>query len=188
MKLQRLNGTLLVTDLGNLAGSVSRLPIGEIISRLTPDTETVEIDLAQTKIVDGYGLGALMSLYQEAHDVRRQPTIAIHLLNPAPPVRQLLELTRMRQFFEIKSAPNQSDKLDALLMREANSQGTDALAFRAAAPSTLSPVVPPGERVLIPGSASVSPASFQDGATCRRDDGVPRLTASAPISKAEPKL
>jgi anti-anti-sigma regulatory factor len=115
MKLQRLDATLRVKGLGNLSGSRARSALGEIVANLSPELETVEIDLSRTKIVDGYGLGALMSLYQEAQELRRPRGIAIRLLNPSTPVQQLLELTRMRQFFKIQTPMEHHNELEAML-------------------------------------------------------------------------
>jgi anti-sigma B factor antagonist len=61
--------------------------------------KTIEIDLSQTHFVDSCGLGALISLYKAANHYNGDVTI--RLLNPAPSVQQLFELTRMHRIFEI---------------------------------------------------------------------------------------
>ena len=68
---------------------------------LTPELETIEIDLEQTTMVDSCGLGALVSLYRAALRRNLNGGVRMRLLNPQPPVQQLFELTRMHQLFEI---------------------------------------------------------------------------------------
>lgn len=58
----------------------------------------IEIDLSQTSAVDSCGLGALVALHKTA--IGRGGNLRI--LRPAPPVQQILELTRMNRIFEIK--------------------------------------------------------------------------------------
>ena len=58
----------------------------------------VEIDLSKTRFLDSSGLGALFSLYRT---VGESSGTTLRLVNPAPEVRQLLELTQMQQLFEI---------------------------------------------------------------------------------------
>jgi anti-sigma B factor antagonist len=70
----------------------------EVQAALSPSLTTLDIDLSQTLFVDSSGLGALFSLYKNTgngHGVK------MRLLNPAPQIQQLLELTQMHQFFEI---------------------------------------------------------------------------------------
>jgi len=55
--------------------------------------DRVEVDLSQTHSVNGGGLGALVHLQKACGNVC--------LLNPRPPVRQVLELARMDRIFEI---------------------------------------------------------------------------------------
>ncbi len=62
--------------------------------------EALDIDLSQTLFVDSSGLGALFSLYKTTGN---GSGIKLRLLNPAPPIQQLLELTQMHQFFEISN-------------------------------------------------------------------------------------
>lgn len=70
----------------------------EVQAALPPSLSSLDIDLSQTLFVDSSGLGALFSLYKNTgngHGVK------MRLLNPAPQIQQLLELTQMHQFFEI---------------------------------------------------------------------------------------
>jgi len=59
--------------------------------------KNIEIDLSETSFVDSCGLGALISLHKTT--CNRNGTV--RLLNPTPPVQQILELTRMHRIFEI---------------------------------------------------------------------------------------
>ena len=66
---------------------------GSLADRL----KNIEIDLSETMFVDSCGLGALISLHKTT--CNRNGTV--RLLNPTPPVQQILELTRMHRIFEI---------------------------------------------------------------------------------------
>lgn len=57
----------------------------------------IEIDLSRTTSMDCAGLGALLALRQ----LTRQWKGFVRLLNPSSCVRQLLDLLRARQIFEI---------------------------------------------------------------------------------------
>jgi anti-sigma B factor antagonist len=61
----------------------------------------IEIDLAGAQSVDSYGLGALLAMRTWAHDHSGNGPIPVRLLNPQPPVQQILELTRLHRTFEI---------------------------------------------------------------------------------------
>ena len=66
---------------------------GSLADRL----KNIEIDLSQTMFLDSCGLGALISLHKTACT----RSGAVRLLNPTPPVQQILELTRLHRVFEI---------------------------------------------------------------------------------------
>lgn len=84
-----------IPELSAVNSSVFR---DEVQAALAPSHRTLDIDLSQTLFVDSSGLGALFSLYKNAADGRG---VKMRLLNPAPQIEQLLELTQMNQFFEI---------------------------------------------------------------------------------------
>jgi anti-anti-sigma factor len=63
--------------------------------------KVVEIDLVQTTSMDCAGLGALIAI----RNLTRSRNGKVSLVNPASPVRQLLDLTRAGQIFEIVSTP-----------------------------------------------------------------------------------
>jgi len=66
---------------------------GSLADRL----KNIDIDLSQTMFLDSCGLGALISLHKTACT----RSGAVRLLNPTPPVQQILELTRLHRIFEI---------------------------------------------------------------------------------------
>ena len=101
MKIQRQNGTLTVRDISELNAANSRAFSSEICAAFSPGLKHVEIDLSQIGFVDGYGLGALASLYVAADEQLNGQAPVIRLIHPQPSVQQLLELTRMHHIFEI---------------------------------------------------------------------------------------
>ena len=101
METLRQDGTLTVTGLRELNVANARMFRSAVAAVLSPDLQRIEIDLSQTRVVDGCGLGAILSLYQTANEHRREGAVTIRLLNPGSSVRQMIELTRMHQLFEI---------------------------------------------------------------------------------------
>ena len=69
----------------------------EIRAAIRPEHTLLEIDLSQVGFLDSSGLGVLISL----HKTLRAQKGTVRLLQPAPPVRQILELTRLHRVFEI---------------------------------------------------------------------------------------
>ena len=68
----------------------------QVCAALNGHTE-VEIDLSQTVIMDCAGLGALIAI----RNLTRGRNGAVRLTNPSSPVRQLLDLMRAGEIFEI---------------------------------------------------------------------------------------
>jgi anti-sigma B factor antagonist len=76
-----------------------------------PDSslKAIEIDLSQTQSVDSCGLAALVAVHKWAasHNGNGHSNgggngaVPVRLLNPPPPVQQILELTRLHRTFEI---------------------------------------------------------------------------------------
>ncbi len=77
-------------DLDEITGNDLR---EQTLSAIQSLRDRVEVDLSQTQSVNGGGLGALVHLQKACGNVC--------LLNPQPPVRQVLELARMDRIFEI---------------------------------------------------------------------------------------
>ena len=72
----------------------------QIRSAMSDTLKNIEIDLSQAIFLDSCGLGALISLHKTACSRRG----LVRLVNPAMPVQQILELTRMHRIFEIVKA------------------------------------------------------------------------------------
>jgi len=101
MELQRYNCTLSVHAVRELSAANARAFRNEVCAALVPELKRIEIDLAQTSVVDSCGLGALVSVHRAANERNNNGGVLIRLLNPQPPVQQLFELTRMHHVFEI---------------------------------------------------------------------------------------
>jgi anti-anti-sigma factor len=101
MNINLQNGTLSVTGLRELNSGNAPLFHSTVATAISEDVWSVEIDLSQTKIVDGAGLGALMSLYETANEHRKRKGLAMRLTNPTPTVQQMIELARLHHLFEI---------------------------------------------------------------------------------------
>lgn len=97
MKVQTRGETLSITGLKELAAANSQSFRDQVRSALTEEQKNIEIDLSETMFVDSCGLGALISLHKAVGPRSGQ----VRLLHPTPPVRQILELTRMHRIFEI---------------------------------------------------------------------------------------
>ena len=69
----------------------------QVRGALTQRLKHIDIDLSETMFLDSCGLGALISLHKTACT----RSGAVRLLNPTPPVQQILELTRLHRVFEI---------------------------------------------------------------------------------------
>ena len=105
MDITRQNGTLSVTDLRELNADNADSFQSAIAASLADDLKTIEIDLSQTQVVDGAGLGALVFLYEAA---KKQPNLyplSLRLKHPVPTVQQMLELARLHHVFEILPSP-----------------------------------------------------------------------------------
>jgi anti-anti-sigma factor len=105
MDITRQNGTLSVTDLRELNAENADSFQSAIGASLADDLRTIEIDLSQTQVVDGAGLGALVYLYEAAKKQIHPHTLSLRLKHPVPTVQQMLELARLHHFFEILPSP-----------------------------------------------------------------------------------
>lgn len=97
MKLQIQGDTLHITDVRELGAVNADALRDEARSAMTAAQKDIEIDLSQTAFLDSCGLGALIALHKTAC-LRRG---MVRLLNPAPTVQQVLELTHLHRIFEI---------------------------------------------------------------------------------------
>src|SRR5882672_3650284 len=69
----------------------------KVRAALKDSLKNIQIDLSQAVFLDSCGLGALISL----HKTVCTRNGVVRLCNPAPPVLQILELTRMHRVFEV---------------------------------------------------------------------------------------
>jgi anti-sigma B factor antagonist len=97
MKLESSGETVTVRGLTELAASNSNLFRDQVRAAVTGEHKDVEVDLSQTTFVDSCGLGALVAI----HKLMCTRNGTVRLLNPTPPVQQILELTRMHRIFDI---------------------------------------------------------------------------------------
>src|SRR5205809_7915605 len=103
METHRSNGTLSVSDVRELSAANAGSFRDEVCALLAPEIKNIEIDLSQTSLVDSCGLGALVSVHNAAKGHDRNGGVRMRLLNPSPSVQQVLELTRLHQFFDMVS-------------------------------------------------------------------------------------
>lgn len=99
MKIEDDGSTLRVSHLSELSALNATQFREQVQAALSASVSSVEVDLAGTQFVDSCGLASLCSLRANTEP----KGIAIRLLNPEPPVHQLLELTQMHELFEIVS-------------------------------------------------------------------------------------
>ncbi|MBI2512579.1 MAG: STAS domain-containing protein [Opitutae bacterium] len=100
MRIKKTHHAVLISDLPVLDARTAADLVAQTRSALHPQVAAIELDLSRTESVDSKGLGALVALYRwiQRH---RDAGIAFRLLNPAPPARQLIELTRLHRLFEV---------------------------------------------------------------------------------------
>ncbi len=97
MKIQVQGDTLHITDVREFGAANSNTFRDQARAAMSDTQKNIEIDLSQTSFVDSCGLGTLIALHKTACSRRGM----VRLLNPTPPVQQILELTRMHRIFEI---------------------------------------------------------------------------------------
>ena len=69
----------------------------QAMAQIKPCHQVVRIDLTPTRTLDSTGLAALLTVQETLGKAGGR----VRLLNPAPPIMQLLELTRMHRLFEM---------------------------------------------------------------------------------------
>jgi anti-sigma B factor antagonist len=89
--------TLRVSAVKELGASNANAFRDWVRKSLLENHRNIEIDMSQVSFIDSCGLGALVALHKTA--CSRQG--ALRLLNPRPPVEQILELTRLHRILEI---------------------------------------------------------------------------------------
>ena len=99
MKISEQDCVLNISDVKELGAANSDSFRKEVRAAWPDSVKTIEVDLSQTSFLDSCGLGALISIYKLANN-HAQP-VTFRLLNPTPPIQQILELTRLHRLFEI---------------------------------------------------------------------------------------
>ena len=99
MKILDSAEILTVTNLKELTAANAESFREEVSAAIPPGLKAIEIDLSETEFVDSCGLGALIALYKFAN--RGNGSVPFRLINQAPSVQQLFELTRLHRIFEI---------------------------------------------------------------------------------------
>jgi anti-sigma B factor antagonist len=97
MKMQVQGDTLRITNVRELGAANSNNFRDQARSAMSDSQKNIEIDLSETSFLDSCGLGTLIALHKTACSRRGM----VRLVNPTPPVQQILELTRMHRIFEI---------------------------------------------------------------------------------------
>ena|ERR1043166_7728510 len=97
MKTEIQGDTLRISGVKELGAANANNFRDEARAAMTDAQKNVEVDLSQTTFIDSCGLGALIALHKTAC----ARSGALRLLNPPPPVQQILELTRMHRIFQI---------------------------------------------------------------------------------------
>ena len=97
IKLEVQGDTLSIGGLKELSAANATLFRDQVRSAMSDSLRNIQIDLSQAMFLDSCGLGALISLHKTACSRRG----LVRLVNPASPVQQILELTRMHRIFEI---------------------------------------------------------------------------------------
>jgi anti-sigma B factor antagonist len=97
MKIEIRDDTVRISEVKELGTANANMFRDQARAALTDGHRNIEVDLSQTTFVDSRGLGALIALHKAASGRKGK----VQLLNPPPPVQQILELTRMHRIFEI---------------------------------------------------------------------------------------
>ena len=97
IRLEVQGDTLTIGGIEELSAANATSFRDQIRGAMAGSLRNIEIDLSRAIFLDSCGLGALISLHKTA--CSRQGSV--RLLNPASPVQQILELTRMHRIFEI---------------------------------------------------------------------------------------
>jgi anti-sigma B factor antagonist len=97
MKIQSNGHTLRASGIAELSAANANSVRDETRQAFGQSHRNIEVDLSQTAAVDSCGLGALVALHKTA----AAHGGVLRLINPTPPVQQILELTRMHRIFEV---------------------------------------------------------------------------------------
>lgn len=111
MHISHQNGTLSVTGIRELNSGNAQRFHAAVATAWAPDLQAIEIDLSHTQVVDGAGLGALVSLFETANRHQNRLGFVIRLTNPSPSVQQIIELARLHHLFEVTPPGGTTDRM-----------------------------------------------------------------------------
>ena len=97
MKVQIRGETLSIEGTKELSAANANVFRDQVRGALAERLKNIDVDMSQCMFLDSCGLGALISLHKTACTRGG----AVRLLNPTPPVQQILELTRLHRVFEV---------------------------------------------------------------------------------------
>jgi anti-sigma B factor antagonist len=97
IRLEVQGDTLSIGGIRELSAANATVFRDQIRSAMSASLRNIQIDLSEATFLDSCGLGALISLHKTACSRKG----LVRLVNPASPVQQILELTRMHRIFEI---------------------------------------------------------------------------------------
>ena len=97
IKVHICGDTLNIEGIKELSAANANTFRDQVRGALSERLKNIDVDMSQSMFLDSCGLGALISLHKTA--CTRGGTV--RLLNPTPPVQQILELTRLHRVFEI---------------------------------------------------------------------------------------
>ncbi|HUL51406.1 MAG TPA: STAS domain-containing protein [Candidatus Nitrosotalea sp.] len=97
MNIRVEGDTVNVDGIKELSAANSNQFKDKVRDAMKDSLKNIQIDLSQAVFLDSCGLGALISL----HKTVCTRNGVVRLRNPAPPVLQILELTRMHRIFEV---------------------------------------------------------------------------------------
>lgn len=97
IEVESAEGAQVVRPIGSCTMEVAESLSRRLLELASTPQPLVVIDLAKLDFIESTGLGGLVSGYLRA---RRQGG-EIRLLSPAPAIRELLELTRLTQLFQV---------------------------------------------------------------------------------------
>jgi anti-sigma B factor antagonist len=97
MKIKAQGETLNIDGIKELSAANANSFRDQVRAAMSDSLRNIQIDLSEAMFLDSCGLGALISIHKTACSRNG----LVRLINPAAPVQQILELTRMHRIFEI---------------------------------------------------------------------------------------
>lgn len=99
MKIEITHDTVRVSDVPALGGRQAASFQAKVSAALPAHPGVIEVNLDRTTSMDCRGLEALAAILD--HALRRNRAAELRVVDPSPPVRQLLSLTRLHRIFPV---------------------------------------------------------------------------------------